>query len=58
MIAQSLGEYSAQGSIASSMQRLGDSIVSTVGAAPPAAWMTVGAIVLALLWFWSRRPSR
>lgn len=58
LLAQSLGEYGAQGSAASVIQRLSDSVNSIVSGATPTTWMVVGAIVVAVLWFWGRSGSR
>jgi MYXO-CTERM domain-containing protein len=58
MLAQSLGEYGAQGgSAGAGVQRAIDSIRSTIGDTDPKTWLVVAGIALAALFFWSRRRS-
>jgi hypothetical protein len=54
MLAQSLGEYGAGGSIASNLQSMIDSARAWLGDVSPVTWVLV-AIVLLGLFVWGRR---
>jgi len=58
VLAQSLVEYGALGSIVAGVEHLTYSIRDQLASASPTTWLTVGGIVLIGLVLWSRRSSR
>jgi hypothetical protein len=57
MFGQSLAEYGMRERVIAGVDLLIQQTKSALGQVPPQAWLILGCIVLASIWFWQRRPK-